>query len=665
VIGKTLGKYRIVEQIGRGGMAEVYKAYHPGLDRYVAIKLMHTFLADEEGFLERFQREARSVARLRHPNIVQMYDFDAEENVYYMVMEYLQGPSLKNHLAALEAQDQWLSLEEALRIVRDVGQALEYAHRHEMFHRDVKPANIMMTASGGAILTDFGIVKMLGAATQLTASGAMVGTPAYMAPEQSMGASGDARADVYSLGIVLYQLVTGRLPYDADTPMAVVLKHISAPLPIPSTLNPDLPEGIERVILKALAKDPDDRYQSVHDMLEHLDLAMMGVSIPEVDPSITSAAQPIAGVPTLTGDDLATPVPAARTRVAAPAAPPAARRPAWWVFGLIGLAIVAAIILTSSALGGRDEKATPTASATPKPTTTVVPPTETVTPTSTPTPTRTPDMTATSFVATRDAFELTANAPTSTPTSTPTPTPTLTPTPTVTPTPTPACVYDATLEKHVTYDWTPVFAPNTSFRKTWQLRNSGDCAWPPGTVLAFVSGDLMGAEETIEIESLLAPDETADFSIDLRAPRANGSYAATWRLQGDNDEFFGDELTVEISVGPTPTPRPTSPPPPTATPLVSPTPLGPLEMNNYADIPHCFVNYDNGTWTATITWQVRGGTGVYEYYYDGATYERLAGPSYDINGQVNQNWIGTFCTHSGAEVVCQPFIIQFDTLWCK
>ncbi len=339
MIGKTLGKYRIIEQIGRGGMAEVYKAYQPGLDRYVAIKLMHTFLADEKGFVERFQREARSVGRLRHPNIVQMIDFDTQDKVNYMVMEYLQGPSLKNHLEELKTQDKWLSLEESLRILRDVGEALAYAHHRDMFHRDVKPANIMLTEDGGAILTDFGIVKMLGdTSTQLTATGAMVGTPAYMAPEQSMGESPDARADIYSLGIVLYQLVTGRLPYDADTPMAIVIKHLSAPLPMPSTLNPDLPEGIERVILKSLAKDPTDRYQTVREMLEHLDLAMMGIAVPEVDPAITSAVQLITGVPTLVGDDEASTADPA-TKIIETTAPPS-RRLAGWVWGLIGLGVI-------------------------------------------------------------------------------------------------------------------------------------------------------------------------------------------------------------------------------------------------------------------------------------------------------------------------------------
>jgi len=172
LIGRTLGKYRIIEHLGSGGMAEVYKAYHPGLDRYVAIKVLHSFLADEEDFLTRFRREARVVAMLRHPNIIQVYDFDfdAETNAYYMVMEFIDGPTLKARLQEMARQDQILPLEEAVHIVTAVASALDYAHQRGMVHRDVKPANIMFTQDGQVILTDFGIAKMVNT-TALTASG--------------------------------------------------------------------------------------------------------------------------------------------------------------------------------------------------------------------------------------------------------------------------------------------------------------------------------------------------------------------------------------------------------------------------------------------------------------------------------------------------------------
>ena len=241
-------------------MAEVYKARHPTLDRYVAIKVLHPFLADEEDFLTRFQREAKIVAAFRHPNIVQVYDFDLdpETDSYYMVMEYVDGPTLKTQLREMAEEGQMLSLEEAVRIVIAVANALHYAHQQGMVHRDIKPGNIIFSQKGQIILSDFGIARMINTST-LTASGAMVGTPAYMAPEQGMGHIGDERSDIYSLGAVLYQLVTGNLPFEADTPLGTVLKHINLPLTPPTSLIPSLPPNIETVIMRALAKDPNNR----------------------------------------------------------------------------------------------------------------------------------------------------------------------------------------------------------------------------------------------------------------------------------------------------------------------------------------------------------------------------------------------------------------------
>jgi serine/threonine protein kinase len=664
LIGRTLGKYRIVEQIGRGGMASVYKAYHPGLDRYVAIKLMHAFLVDEEGFAERFRREAQSVARLRHPNIVQMYDFDVEGDTSYMVMEFLQGPSLKHRLAELEAQGGWLTLEEAAQIVRGVGEALDYAHRNGMVHRDVKPANIMLTDDGGAILTDFGIVKMLSAATQLTASGALIGTPAYMSPEQTTGLVGDERTDIYSLGIVLYQLATGRLPYDADTPMAIVLKHLNAPLPIPTMLNPDIPEGVERVILKSLAKNPDDRYQTVRDMLDHLDSAMRGERVPAVDRAITTASQPITGSPTLTGKQL----PAGTT-------PP--RRPTpFWAVGSAALLLVA-ILVGGFALFGRTS---PTPTPTPTTAVALAPPTSspTITATETPRPTNTPDVAATNSAATVVAAALTVGAPTRTaiptPTNTPTPTsthaPTPTPTATATPTPEPtvtpdltvaalaACNFDAKLEEHVTAPLGAYFAPGAQFRKTWRLSNSGDCPWPAGTVLVFVSGDQFGADDELDVKPVV-PGETIEVSLAFDAPRAIGFFSGVWRLKLPDGDPFGEEIPVAVNVGPTPTPRatntprPTSTPGPTDTPPASPTSTGPLEMSIPSILPgSCWLDPNTGRWGGTLVWSAWGGGGNYEYFAEGVGPEfQLAGPSHDFSSQVNHRWPGSLYTRSGETVV--------------
>ncbi|MCZ7538670.1 MAG: protein kinase [Anaerolineae bacterium] len=269
---RNLGKYEIIDRIGRGGMAEVYRGYHAALDRYVAIKLLHSFLADDPEFKERFEREARSVARLKHPNIVQVYDFehDADSDSYYMVMEFINGPTLKDRLFDLSAAGSLLPVAEAVRIIKTAAHALAYAHERKMIHRDVKPANLMLDEDGRVVLTDFGIAKIVTGA-HITSSGGMIGTPAYMAPEQGLGQAGDERADIYSLGVILYQLLTGRLPFDASTPLAIILKHVNEPLPLPRQFVPDLPADLEAVVWRALEKDPEARFQSAHEFAAALD----------------------------------------------------------------------------------------------------------------------------------------------------------------------------------------------------------------------------------------------------------------------------------------------------------------------------------------------------------------------------------------------------------
>ncbi|MBI5566514.1 MAG: protein kinase, partial [Chloroflexi bacterium] len=390
-----------------GGMAEVYKAHQASLDRYVAIKLMHPFLADEKEFLARFEREAKVVATLRHPNIVQVYDFDADQGVYFMVMEFISGETLKARLQALEARGEWVSLDDAVRIVLAVGSALKYAHERSMVHRDVKPANVMITTEGQVILTDFGIAKIVSTAN-LTASGAMVGTPSYMAPEQGMGQPGDERSDIYSLGVMLYQLVLGRLPFDADTPLAVVLKHINEPLPLPRLLKPDLSDALNAVILKSLAKDPNDRYQKVTEMLADLRRAA-GLPVDETHaetaasnssiklggatiagrvsgltpPPITTGSQPgvIAGATQVASPQTVVAGGAAAGAIAQPIGPdatpapaPKTKRPGWIipVIGLAAIAIIAviAIVISTSAGAGASQPPalTPTGAPTSRPT---------------------------------------------------------------------------------------------------------------------------------------------------------------------------------------------------------------------------------------------------------------------------------------------------------
>ncbi len=280
--GQTLGKYRILEPLGRGGMAQVYRAYHPQLDRYVAIKVLRSDLVEEAEFLARFRREARAVAGLRHPNIVNVFDFDVQDDRFYMVMELLEGDTLKVYLNSYRTRGEHIPLGDVVRILLDVLEGLGYAHKEGIIHRDIKPANILLTRRGQAVVTDFGIAQIVGG-TQYTVSGALMGTLNYMAPEQGLEGKGDSRSDLYSLGIVFYEMVTGRTPFEADTPLAILLKHLNDPLPLPRKLEPSIPEPFERVILKVLSKQPDDRYQSTVDMAQALREAaeQSGIPIPE------------------------------------------------------------------------------------------------------------------------------------------------------------------------------------------------------------------------------------------------------------------------------------------------------------------------------------------------------------------------------------------------
>ena len=272
--GQSIGRYHILEQLGEGGMAIVYKAYDTRLERNVAFKVLRTDLFGQavlEQVLKRFEREAKSLARLKHPNIVNILDFGEHEGMPYLVMEYLPGGTLKQKLG------QVIPWQEAIQTLLPVARGLAYAHQHSVIHRDVKPANVLIDQNQEPILTDFGIAKLLEGADghTLTASGVGIGTPEYMAPEQGIGASTiDARADIYSLGIVLYEMVTGRKPYIADTPMAVVLKQMTDPLPRPTDFVPDLPEEVEHILFKSLAKEPNDRYADMNALIAVMEGAL-------------------------------------------------------------------------------------------------------------------------------------------------------------------------------------------------------------------------------------------------------------------------------------------------------------------------------------------------------------------------------------------------------
>jgi serine/threonine protein kinase len=260
--GENVGPYRITEQLGQGGMATVYRAYHPNLDRYVAIKVLHAAFKEDSNFLARFQREAQIVAKLEHPNIVPIYDYNEHHGEPYLVMKFIEGETLKARL-----QRSPLTLDETLKLMTTVGQALTYAHERSILHRDIKPSNILLEKGTEPYIADFGLARMASLGESTLSKDVMLGTPQYMSPEQAQGQSDlDAGTDIYSLGVVLYELVVGRVPFNADTPYAIVHDHIFSPLPLPSRVNPQVTPNVERVLLKALAKDRADRYSSAVDL---------------------------------------------------------------------------------------------------------------------------------------------------------------------------------------------------------------------------------------------------------------------------------------------------------------------------------------------------------------------------------------------------------------
>jgi len=273
LVGVHLGPYEITEPLARGGMAEIYKGRHTRLERVVAIKVLPASLAVEEDFRQRFEREAQAVAGLRHPNIVQVYDFGDVDGLYYMVMEFIDGESLA-HVLKRKGK---VPLEEAMPIIADLAAALDYAHERGLVHRDVKPSNILLQTIPGevpkrrAILSDFGIAKIRGGSSNQTRSGVLIGTLDYIAPEQ-IKSSGTVtkKADIYSVGIILYQMLTGELPFTGDNPGAVMLSHMQDVPPDPRLAHPDLPDEFTGVIDHALAKDPDERPESVRALISVL-----------------------------------------------------------------------------------------------------------------------------------------------------------------------------------------------------------------------------------------------------------------------------------------------------------------------------------------------------------------------------------------------------------
>ncbi len=291
--GQVIGPYKIAEQLGRGGMATVYKAYHMALERDVAIKVLHRDFQADSNFLARFQREAKVVARLEHPNIVPVYDFAEHEGQPYLVMKYVRGDTLKDRLKKGP-----LSKEETLWIVETIGDALSYAHKKGILHRDIKPSNIIIESQQQIYLADFGLARIAQGHSATLTGDMIVGTPQYISPEQAMGqADIDEGADIYSFGVMLYEMVVGRVPFDADTPFSIIQGHLFSPLPMPSSINPIISFELEQVLIKALAKKRADRFATVKEMVDSFKDAWKTHAVLETRPAVPIAKEP--DLPTL------------------------------------------------------------------------------------------------------------------------------------------------------------------------------------------------------------------------------------------------------------------------------------------------------------------------------------------------------------------------------
>ncbi|HMO60354.1 MAG TPA: protein kinase, partial [Roseiflexaceae bacterium] len=345
LVGRNLGAYRIVEQLGVGGMATVFKAYQPAMDRYVAIKVLPQHLANDPSFRARFDREARIIARLEHRHILPVYDVGDADGVPFLVMRFTESGTLSDMIAAGP-----LDPARAVELVAQIGEALSYAHSQGVIHRDIKPANVLISREGDALLSDFGIAKIYEDSMHLTGEGVMVGTPYYMAPEQVQGRPADPRTDIYSLGVILYEAVTGRRPFEAETPLAVALKHMHDPLPLPRTIRPMLHEALERLILRAMAKSADDRFQSADAMvsaLRSLPAEVLSVAAVPVPPTVMLPAAPAVAAPPSPAAAAPQPPPAVAP-APLPQPPTSPPRPAWFmpvVAGSLALSLVLILVV--------------------------------------------------------------------------------------------------------------------------------------------------------------------------------------------------------------------------------------------------------------------------------------------------------------------------------
>ncbi|GAB4342070.1 MAG: hypothetical protein Kow0099_19280 [Candidatus Abyssubacteria bacterium] len=274
MIGKEIGNYRILKELGRGGMGVVYKANQLSLNRMVAMKVLPQHLTSDPSFIKRFENEARAIARLNHPNIVQIYDVGHEAQIYYYTMEFIEGLSLDDIIY----KEGFLELDRAMNIIVQVAKALQYAHSQGIVHRDIKPSNIMIDKSGRIKVTDFGLA-LQERTTRLTMEGSIVGTPEYMSPEQAAGSVATGKSDIYALGVVFYELLTGKVPFEGDTALLVLNKIQNSEPEWPRAINPDIPPDVEKIVRKMMARNPRARYQSCQELIQDIQRLRQGQSI--------------------------------------------------------------------------------------------------------------------------------------------------------------------------------------------------------------------------------------------------------------------------------------------------------------------------------------------------------------------------------------------------
>lgn len=463
------GRYIITSQLGQGGMATVYLADDPRFNRQVALKVLPSSMNEDGMFRARFEREAQTIATLEHPAIVPVYDYGEDHNQLYLVMRYMAGGSLADMIAKGP-----IPLEQAASILQRIGSALDEAHGQGIIHRDLKPGNILFDHRGNAFLSDFGIVKLTEATTTYT-HGAVIGTPAYMSPEQARGDSDlDRRSDVYALGAVLFEMLTGTQPYKADTPMGVAVKHITEPVPEILTAKADLPADCSTVIRTAMAKKKTERYETAGALAAALDAIAAGRELPKTQlpsPAVTITNTEV--LPPITGEGQP---PYGPSRI--------------WLFAGIGLIAVLALLYWGSRSFGSVIQPTPTLTVTA---------TASATPVQQPTATIAPSVTSPIEVSpTVERAATDKPQVTETPSSTPTATPTVTPTPppTATETPRPAIVPTPGLvspvggehKNPITFSWNS--APGVTYQVT--VRN-------PSTGTTYTSGWISGSTWSAEL----------------------------------------------------------------------------------------------------------------------------------------------------------------------